>query len=398
MRPEDFASNASGKVRRQSTGYFAFIPDPLPPRLSWSDEVVSAVSGSMLAIGELAGVGHALPNPYLLVTPFVRREAVLSSRIEGTQATLTELYLFEAAQLPPREYKPESDVREVYNYVRALEYGLDRLSELPVSLRLIRELHRLLMDGTRGQERTPGEFRRTQNWIGPPGSTLANAAFVPPPVPEMIKALGDLEEYLHAPSNVPGLVRLALIHYQFEAIHPFLDGNGRVGRLLITLLLSAWGILPQPLLYLSAYFEKYRRDYYDLLLAVSHSGSWESWLLFFLRGVEMQSRDSIRRMKRLFSLQDDFRRRIARHTRAPGRLYDLVDLLFEQPVVTLNYVTQRLDVSYATASRYMAFLESEELVREMTGFARNRVFGADLILSGIEAPMTEEDDDAVRAF
>ena len=252
------------------------MPHPLPPELPFDAGLVNTLSDADRALGELAGLGRTLPNPQLLIAPFIRREAVLSSRIEGTQTDLTDLYAYEAGQLPLfaglKMVPPESDVKEVTNYVRAMEYGLERLQTLPVSLRLIRELHGILMEGVRGDRATPGEFRRSQNWIGRPGCTLNEAEFVPPPVPEMHEALDAFEKYLHAGNTYPPLVRLAFIHYQFETIHPFLDGNGRIGRLLVTLLLVTWNLLPLPLLYLSAFFEQHRQAYYDLLRVVSEKG------------------------------------------------------------------------------------------------------------------------------
>ena len=234
----------------------------------------------------------------------MRREAVLSSRIEGTRATLAELYTYESTQLSFLELG--DDVREVHNYVTALDYGLERLKTLPISLCLIREIHEKLMHSVRGGNLTLGEFRRTQNWIGPAGSTIMTATYVPPPVDEMNQALGDLEKFIHMGTDVPVLARAAMIHYQFEALHPFLDGNGRVGRLLMALLFTEWNILSQPLLNLSVYFERYRQEYYDNLLAVSQRGGWEVWLRFFLRGVSSQAQDSLVRMQRLEAIRTKY--------------------------------------------------------------------------------------------
>jgi Fic family protein len=345
---------------------------------------VAALSEADRALGELAGLGRAVPNPHLLIRPFVRREAVLSSRIEGTQASLSELYAYEAVQ--PALSEPTPDVREVYNYVRALEYGLERLASLPLSLRLIRELHALLMEGVRGERQTPGEFRRLQNWIGPPGSTPENAPYVPPPVPEMEEALDSFERFLHAPSMLPRLVSLGLIHYQFEAIHPFLDGNGRIGRLLTTLLLCAWELLPEPLLHLSAYFEAHRQTYYDLLLAVSQRGQWEDWLVFFLRAVALQSRDGVVRVGRLQDLRELYRDRL-QGARVPARLLQAVDLMFAQPVLSVRQVEAGVGVNFSTAQRYVDQLVDLGMLREVTGQARNRVYRAEEVLRGIEEPL-----------
>ncbi|HEC34495.1 MAG TPA: Fic family protein [Chloroflexi bacterium] len=383
MNPQDFHAGAPGRVLRTPAGYWAFVPDPLPPTFSWTPELVTVLSEADRALGELSGLGRSLPNPHLLIRPLVRREAVLSSRIEGTQASLSDLYAYEAAKLPL--FEPPSDVREVYNYVRALEYGLERLRTLPLSLRLIREIHAQLMEGGHGEHRTPGEFRRSQNWVGPPGCTLNEATFVPPPVAEMHEALDAFERFLYAPSPLPPLVRLGLIHYQFEAIHPFLDGNGRIGRLLITLLLCAWRLMPEPLLYMSAYFEAYRQTYYDLLLAMSRDGVWQDWLIFFLRGVAVQARDGVTRSERLQDLREQYRQQVQAE-RAAARLLQAVDLLFARPVVTVRDVEKTLGVNFSTAQRYVNRLEEAGLLREITGQTRNRVYCADEILHMLEEP------------
>lgn len=395
MNPEDFSTSSSGRIQRNPLGYYAFIPNNLPPVLAWSTSLVQALSLADRALGELAGLGRALPNPYLLATPFIRREAVLSSRIEGTRASLIDLYAYEAVQLSSLEQESSSDVQEVQNYVQALEFGLKRLSTLPVSSRLMRELHDHLMKGVRGQERTPGEFRRSQNWIGSPGSTLTNAVYVPPPVAEMQEALSELERFINDRPELPPLIRLGLIHYQFEAIHPFLDGNGRVGRLLISLLLCSWEMLPQPLLYLSAYFEQNRQAYYDHLLAVSRHNQWEEWLIFFLTAIDIQARDALMRIRALTALQDEYRAYVRHQTRAPAGLLQLVDILFGQPVITINQVASQLNTSYQTARRYITILEEAGFIREMTGQMRNRIFIAKDILQAIENP-PEEDSHAIR--
>jgi Fic family protein len=285
MNLKRFQSSPAGRVVTAGAGaaaYRAFVPHPLPPPLAPDAELWRVLSGADRALGELAGLGRTLPNAQLLVRPFIHREAVLSSRIEGTHTDLAGLYAYEARQGEPVE--DEADAHEVHNYVVALDYGIERLAKLPVSLRLMREIHERLMTDVRGGYATPGQFRRSQNWIGAPGSTLQNATYVPPPPAEMHAALNAFEKYLHAEDAYPPLVRLAFAHYQFEAIHPFVDGNGRVGRLLLALLLVAWDLLPQPLLYLSPYFEANRRDYYDLLrrlspLAAKGKFSLESFLL-----------------------------------------------------------------------------------------------------------------------
>ncbi|MFM8808966.1 MAG: Fic family protein, partial [Chthoniobacterales bacterium] len=288
----------SGKWISTAQGYRAFHPNPLPPALEWSPRLVRALSDADQVLGQLAGEGRRLPNPHLLIRPFIQREAVYSSRIEGTQSTLGELLAADAGV--PVERSPE-DLREVGNYVAALDHGIKRLDSLPLSIRLVRELHEKLMRGVRGDHATPGELRRSQNWIGPAGCTLATATYVPPPPDILMECLGQWENFLHD-RTMPTLAHAALAHDQFEAIHPFVDGNGRVGRLLITLLLMERGVLPLPLLYLSAFFEATRRDYYGALNGVSERSAWEEWLFYFLNGVARQSEDALSRAQRINQL------------------------------------------------------------------------------------------------
>ena len=245
MKPGDFSQKASGKIIQTPLGYLAFVPAPLPPKIQWADRLLALLSKADRSIAQLAEVGASFPAPHVVVRPFIRREAVISSRIEGTLTSLQELLSFEARQLPLLE---NPDAHEVHNYVKALDFGLERAGSLLISQRLIREVHARLIQAVRGEYATPGEFRHRQNFIGGPGATIETASYVPPPSEEMLICLSDLEKYIHSPSDLPPLIRIGLIHYQFEAIHPFLDGNGRVGRLLVSLLLSAWGLLPQPLL------------------------------------------------------------------------------------------------------------------------------------------------------
>jgi Fic family protein len=321
------------------------------------------------------------------VGPFIRREAVLSSRIEGTETDIADLYGYEAGQLPlPGLGRPgvsELDAREVLNYVRALEYGLERLDTLPASLRLMRELHERLMEGVHGERATLGEFRRSQNWIGRPRCTLNEADFVPPPPDQMHAALDALEKYLHAQDDQPELVRLALIHYQFEAIHPFLDGNGRIGRLLVSLLLVHWGLLPLPLLYLSAFFEAHRDEYYDLLMAVSERGAWSEWVAFFLRGVGEQARDAVARATRLQDLQLEWRSQL-QEGGVPAWILGLMDMLFETPLVSGQMVQKRFGVSHPTAMKGIRRLEDMGILREITGKERNRLYLATAVVNGVE--------------
>lgn len=383
MEPKRFESGAPGRLVRVGRGegtYWAFVPAPLPPDLPFDGQWVRALSVADRALGELAGVGRTLPNPHLLVGPFLRREAVLSSRIEGTQADIADLYAYEAAQLSlPGLPQPASDAREVLNYVRALEYGLRRLETLPVCLRLIREVHERLMEGVRGGRAAPGTFRRSQNWIGRPGSTLADADFVPPPPGEMEAALDAFERYLHEGNEHPPLVRLALIHYQFEAIHPFLDGNGRIGRLILSLLLVHWNLLPLPLLHLSAFFERHQEAYYEGLRGVSERGAWREWLLFFLRGVAEQAEDAVARVNRLQDLQARWRRALegARSSALPLRV---ADSLFEAPLLSIPQVQKRLGVTYHTARRCVERLVEAGILRQMGEWSYGKVFFAPDIL------------------
>jgi Fic family protein len=370
---EAFSEAQRAHVLRVPTGYVAFVPPALPPRLPLGEQLVAALSRADRAIGELAGAGAWLPNPHLLIQPFLRREAVLSSRIEGTIATVSDVALFEAS---PQAAGP-SDAREVVGYVQALELGLNPHRELPISLRLLRELHRVLLTGVRGQHLTPGEFRTSQNWLG--GRNPTEAVFVPPPVDEMKGCLDSFEKYLHADDELPPLIRLALIHYQFEAIHPFLDGNGRIGRLLLSLLLHEWTLLPQPLLYLSAFFEANRNQYYDHLLAVSHRGEWVAWVTFFLVGVQTQSVDALARAHRLFQLRESYHA-VFQTSRSSALLSKLVDRLFERPAITVSQAQHHLGISYRAASQNVDKLVTAGILREATGQPRNRVFIADGIL------------------
>lgn len=378
MNANDFTSHRAGKLITTPQGYAAFVPRDLPPELSFDWSLARAIAEAERALGNLSGIGSTLPNPHLLIRPFMQKEAVLSSRIEGTQASLSDLFFFEAGA-PERE---QSDVREVSNYVRALELGLTLLKDLPVSQRLLREVHAVLMQGARGDEVTPGEFRETQNWIGA-SRRLQDAIFVPPPVDQMRVALGSLERFLHEPVELPFLVWLALVHYQFEAIHPFRDGNGRIGRLLLVLLLCVHGVLREPLLYLSAFFERHRAMYYDLLLRVSQKGEWEPWIRFFCTAVEEQSRDAVDRAAKLNALLGEFRRRL-QSARASALLLRTVEELFRHPAVTIPGVKSSLGVTYRTAQQIVERLTNQGILAEVTGKARNRIYYAPEIVNIIE--------------
>lgn len=363
----------SGRFVQQPSGYHAFEPAALPPvpPVDLTPELLSALSRADQALGRLDGTTEILPNPDLFVAMYVRQEAVLSSQIEGTQASLADVLAFEAGS--DDDELRARDVEEVVNYVAAMKEGLDRLSSLPLSMRLLREIHARLMQGVRGQERQPGEFRTTQNWIGPSGCTLKTATFVPPPPHVMHTALGNLEVFLHD-ATFPPLMRAALAHAQFETIHPFLDGNGRVGRLLITFLLCHAGVLARPLLYLSHYLKRHRQEYYDRLQAVRVDGSWEPWLSFFLRGVAEVAEEAQSTAKAILALREQHRELLAGEGKASGNLLRALDYLFEHPLVTAKTLATALDVTYATANSVLARMNELALLDETTGYKRNRRF------------------------
>ena len=363
----------SGRYIRQSAGYRAFIPAPLPPEppvaMAGLQDLLSRADR---ALGRLDGSVLTLPNPDLFVFMYVRKEAVLSSQIEGTQSSLQDVLAAEA-RLFDRE-RP-SDVREVLNYIEAMHYGLERLRELPVSVRLIREIHEHLMRGVRGSRLAPGELRTSQNWIGPAGCSLNEASFVPPPPDTVPELLSDLERFLHRPDDLPALIKIGLVHAQFETIHPFLDGNGRVGRLLITFLLCSQDILHKPVLYLSYYFKRHRQAYYDHLQAVRDSGDWEGWLTFFLRGVTKVSEQATETARRILQMREAHRSAIAENMGyAAGNGHRVLETLFERPIVSVKDVKDVTGTSYAAANQLVKRLEGLGLLEEITGQTRNRRF------------------------
>ena len=360
----------AGQFVSQPEGYTAFIPAPLPPdpTIHMDNELTRLLSDADRVLGRLDGVSSVLPNPDLFMAMYVRHEAVLSSQIEGTQSSLDDVLQFE---VDARGHYPR-DIEEVVNYVRAINYGLERLHDLPLCLRLIREIHATLLEGVRGAERTPGEFRRSQNWIGPAGCTLATATFVPPPVPAMHQALDNFEKFLHETETFPQLVHCGLAHAQFETIHPFLDGNGRVGRLLIMFLLCQQHILQRPLLYLSTYLKAHRQEYYDRLDAIRYQGEWEGWLKFFLRGVYEVSQESTQTARHILSLQEAQRQTIGEKLSGSAAGLRLLDYLFEYPLVTVRIVERALGCSYATANKLVEQFVEAGILCEVTGWQRNR--------------------------
>lgn len=358
-------------VREPAADYSTFVPKPLPPDppLEFTPEIVSALSEADTALGRLDGIVDVVPDPDLFVGMYVRREAVLSSQIEGTQSSLGDLL---REELEPAS-EPISDVQDIVRYVSAMNHGLDRLGSLPLSLRLIREIHEVLLRDGRGSTATPGEFRQTQNWIGPEGGTLTTASFIPPSVPEMRTALGDFERFLHEPREFPTLIEVGLAHAQFETIHPFLDGNGRMGRLLITLLLVEREVLARPLLYLSHYFKLHRLEYYDRLTAVRREGDWEGWIRFFLQGVTDTAREATRTAKGLFELREEHRQMILDQNLGQNAL-TLLSELFRRPIVDVNRAADVMSTSFATANSVVRRLEGIGILKEITGQKRFRKY------------------------
>jgi Fic family protein len=367
-------------VARAEGGYWAFVPPALPPETEFDSDLALRLSEADRAVGELAGIFQSLPNSRLVSRMLMRREAVLSSRIEGTMASLPDLALFEAG-------KPVApggdDVREVLNYVAALDHVLDPERRLPLSIPLLREAHQILLSDVRGGYATPGDVRRSQNWIGSPGALLDAATYVPPPPERLWECLDSLEKHLHAAHELPPLLTIAAAHYQFEAIHPFIDGNGRVGRLLVILLLVEWGILPGPLLDLSAYIERRRDRYYSTLLRVSTEADWRGWFMFFLEAVAEQARDTVVRARRLHELRTDMRQRVTT-ARSSALLPHLVDQLFEIPALTTGRAMEILGVTHRAASLTLARLVQAGVLTEVPGSGRTRLFIAAEIIDAVE--------------
>lgn len=389
----DQASSArAGRYVRQPSGYRAFLPEALPPEppVHFTKELQQLLSEADRALGRLDGSIQILPDPEMFVYMYVRNEAVLSSQIEGMQSSLQDLLAAEAEILTPNRPK---DAAEVINYVGAMNYGLERLSTLPVSTRLICEIHGELLRGVRGSHLTPGELRTSQNWIGPKDCTLLEASFVPPPPSELAEAMSSLERFIHYDTELPPLIKIGLVHAQFETIHPFQDGNGRVGRLLITFLLCQQQILTKPVLYLSYFFKRYRQQYYDELQAVRDAGSWEKWLVFFLRGVVAVSEQSTDTVQRILALRERHRRVINDNFgRAAGNGHRVLEYIFSHPVASVDDVQELIGTTYPTANSLVARLVEYGILREFTGQARNRAF---IYQSYLELFHEAEQEDAV---
>lgn len=376
-------NDRAGRYIRQPAGYDAFVPAPFPPAdIAMEPPLLRLNSRADLELGKLVGATSILPNPDLFVFMYVRREAVLSSQIEGTQASLMDILEYEASL---RDTAKRTDITEVSNYIAALHFGLERVKELPPSLRLIREIHGRLMTGVRGGEpaKTPGEFRRSQNWVG--GPSPESARYVPPPVAAMDEALDQFEKAIHAQSDYPLLVKIGLAHAQFETIHPFLDGNGRMGRLLITFLLCHHRVLDEPLLYLSIFFKQNRQEYYERLQAIRDKGEWEGWLAFFLEGVATVATEATSTARKIVELREEVREQIAQHMgRRASRAHQLLDGLFQNPVVNVKDVERMTNLSQPAANALTAALAEVGILKELTGQRRNRVFMFETYLSLFE--------------
>ena len=357
MALNDLSGSPCGSLVPITGGAQAFVPDNLPRHIDLDPQLIYRLDEASRAVATLAGVGETIPNPYLLIRPFVRREAVLSSRIEGTQASLSDLFLYEASDIR----RPKGDVAEVANYVRALEHGLSRLSDLPLCVRLTNEMHAVLLEGVRGAGAYTGKLRQYQVWIGSQDSSLAEATYIPPPADQVRDLLQDWEEFVNLDSVLPPLVQCALMHYQFEAIHPYVDGNGRLGRLLIILFLCAKEVLTQPLLYLSAYFERDRGAYYDHLFRVSVTGDWQTWIAYFLDGVVEQARDALHRARRLRDLHDSLKD-VLQNSGESANALKLLDTLFERPFMTAPTAARFLGLSPAGVRRILDKFVSMEIV------------------------------------
>ncbi len=359
----------AGTYINQPRGYKAFIPKSLPPEphIQYDEDLQFSLSKADRALARLDGLTTVLPNLEIFIAMYVKKEAILSSQIEGTQASLEGVLEFEANLTPKEDVR---EIKEVINYVKALNYGMERLEKLPMSLRLIKEIHRILIERTRGNHKAPGEFRESQNWIGPPGVSLSEAVFVPPPPDMVIPAMGELEKFMHTKDNIPPLVKIALIHAQFETIHPFLDGNGRIGRLLITFYLFWKEILLSPLLYLSFYLKKHRNEYYDLLMRVRTEGAWEDWVKFFLKGICETSEEAISTAREIIVLKENLITKLHENSISSVYAIKLIDLLFDTPLVGVPYVTEKLNMSKQSANELVKRFEKINVLREITGKQR----------------------------
>ncbi len=362
--------NRSGAYIKQASNYRAFIPKPMPPKpaISLKGDMHGLLSNADMSLARLDGIGHILPNIDLFIAMFVRKEALLSSQIEGTQASLEDLFELEAGGKPDNI----NDVSEVVNYIGALNYGTKRLKTFPISLRLLNDIHKVLMKGVRGGDKKPGQMRTSQNWIGPAGCTLTDATFVPPPPNEVKTAMSALEKYIHADSKMPVLINCALIHYQFETIHPYLDGNGRLGRLLITYYLMWKDILHRPLLYLSYYFKRLRQEYYDRLNLVRENGDYEQWISFFLKGIIETSNYAVDSARRILELQTRHRELLWKEKISSPLAVGILEKLYSTPYVAVKTIAEIFDISFQASSTLVSQLEKAGILKEITGRKRDK--------------------------
>ncbi len=359
--------------------YFTFLPHTLPPKINFDQELILALSKADAKLGKLSGVGFLLPNPNLLIWPYLRKEAVMSSRIEGTRISLSELFLTEVKG--NEENVP--DALEVINYVKAVSYGLEKIEKEPITLELIKEMHKILMKGVRGDNKFPGEFRNIQNWIGPPTSRPQEAQFVPPSPEDVPRLMQELITYLNTDDRLPLIAKGALMHYQFETIHPFCDGNGRMGRSLITLYFCKKKLIIRPLLYLSGYFEAYRREYAGLLLKTNQEGKFEEWIRFFFEAVATQSEDALQRVAKIQKLREEYRQKTQDSFNTTA-ITKLIDHLFMNPFITITKAEEILKVTYPTAKRLVENLVSLLILKPSNEVQRNKIFVAHEILNIIE--------------
>jgi Fic family protein len=371
--------NAFGKLvekeNKEHGRYLAFIPEKLPPKFEYTPQMVLALSKADSTLSKLSGAGLLLPNPNLLVIPYLKKEALSSSRIEGTRISLSDYFLTEAKGIE----KEDVEATEVGNYLKSMNYALKKIEKDPISKELIREMHKILMKGVRGNELLPGDFRPVQNWIGPKNTKIQDATFVPAPQEDVEKLIDNLIDYLNKYEEVPLLIKCALMHYQFETIHPFCDGNGRIGRSLITLYLCKKNKISKPLLYTSDYFEKHRRDYYEILLNTNKTGKFEEWIKFFLEAIKVQSEDALDRTIKIQKLREKYQEKVKNHKQAIN-LLNAIDILFMNPFVQINQIANHLKITYPTAKKAVQNLISLDILRPTTQKERNKLFVAHEIL------------------
>ncbi len=363
------------KEDKEHGEYLSFIPEKLPPKIEYNQELVLALSKADSMLSKLSGAGLLLPNPNLLIIPYLKKEALSSSRIEGTRISLSDYFLTEAKGIE----KEDIDATEVGNYLKSMNYALKEIEKNPITINLIKEMHKILMRGVRGGDLFPGNFRTIPNWIGPRNTKIQEATFVPPPHEKVKQLVGEMVDYLNKNDGVPLLIKCALMHYQFETIHPFGDGNGRIGRSLITLYLCKKNKISKPLLYASDYFEKHRREYYELLLNTNKTGKFEDWIKFFLEGIRVQSEDALDRTIRIQDLRERYQEKTKNHRQAIN-LLNVIDLLFMNPFIKINQIANNLNITYPTAKKAVQNLIKLEILKLVGTGGRNKLFVAHEIL------------------